>query len=146
MPFLRVRYSLETWKIEPWHKAGSGLKHLFSVLTSHRAMGTFLQFLRFLGKWAPVDLWNFFTGKVNERGPFEYIPPPPTTAECVSTCACACLWVMQLFEDPLSPFFGRPEAMGCYFPSHLGTPSWLKPMDYLIPPIPVWLFLLSKDS
>lgn len=59
---------------------------------------------------------------------------------------------MPLFEAPLPAFFGRPEAVGCYFLSHLGTrpPApphpWLKPMDYLIPPIPVWFFLPSKDS
>lgn len=28
---------------------------------------------------------------------------------------------MPLFEAPLPAFFGRPEAVGCYFLSHLGT-------------------------
>lgn len=49
---------------------------------------------------------------------------------------------MPLFGDAL--FFGRLESMGCYFPESPLKPPWLKPMDYLIPPFPIWLSIWSK--
>lgn len=64
------------------------LETSISVLTSRHNNGNLLWFLDFLGNWTPVGLWNFFTGKVNEKGILEHHPPNSTLTTCARTCVC----------------------------------------------------------
>lgn len=130
---------------------------MFSTLTSHPNNGNLLYLLDFLEKWVPVGLWNFFASKVNEKRWLRVSPPLTAPWLALSVCvrvslcthvhALACCGSGGGAGDAAlggRATLWRTAVDGMLSPESPWKLPWLKPVDLLTPPFPVWCSLWSE--